>query len=181
MVNEAAPENTSRDRKGTSNTQSKRFSLRFGISTLLMIMSLVATLVASETNRYRHRRILESSYDYRLSRRFEGLKQDGFFASGLTKLCGPRWNEVVTSILIYTPPGDPMSDSAFDSLTRLTHVRTLGFRKVDLNERQLGKLAKMKSLRWLYFLNTNVEQASIDSLRKSLPNTFVNGVEYYGP
>ena len=183
MVSEATPENPPLNRKGTSDTKSKRFSLRFGISTILMIMSLVATLVASETNRYRHRRILESSFDYGLaghvacSRRFEGLNSDGFFASGITKLCGPRWNEVVASVVIYE---NQMTDSdrAVDSVSRLRHVRILGFRKADLNEKQLSRLAKMKSLRWLYFLNTNVDQESIESLRKSLPNTFVNGFDY---
>jgi|GEM_PF-5699585 len=182
MVSEAAPENAARDPTGTSNAQSKRVLIRFGFSTLLMVMSLVATLIASETNRYRHRRIVEASYGSALSvhcaKRFGGLSPDGFFASSLTKLIGSRWNEVVVSVTI--TEGE-MSDRVFDSVTQLNHVRNLGFWEADLNASQLKRLAKMKSLRWLYFLNTNVDQENVEFLRKSLPNTFVNEFAYNFP
>ena len=99
------------------------------------------------------------------------------------KLFGPRWNEAVTSIAISS---DAMADrvfnsstefnQVFDSVTQLKRIQTLGFLRLELSESQIARLAKMKSLQWLYLVDTNVDQATLDSLRKELSNTFVTGV-----
>lgn len=157
-----------------------RSYLRFGINTLLMSMTLLATIIAAEKERYHHRSVVEESFkngktEYvRHAVRFPSVDESGFLASSLTKLVGARWNEVVTSVSLSKYE---MDEQVFDSATRLLHLQTLGLMRVELSESQFARLAEMKSLRWLYLIGTNVDQATIESLRRALPNTFVTGFE----
>ncbi len=157
--------------------RAKRRFVRFGINGLLMVTALLAVLIANETNRYRDRKVVEAAlvgsrqetpiqYTYR----FASLDRNGRLATSVSKLIGPRWNRVVRGIKIKE---DELNERVFDSITRLRHVRSLAFSKVELTTNQTTRLRKMKSLQWLHFANTNVDQATIDSLRKALPNTFV--------
>lgn len=151
---------------------------RFGINTLLMLTTLVATFIASETNRYRHEKTVEQSLALdclQHSQRFDGINADGFFASTLTKLIGPRWNQVVTSVVL---SNDEMDEHVFDSVTQLRHLRTVGIMRLELTKDQYESLAGIKSLQWLYFVNTNIDSATLESLRKKMPNSFVTGFEY---
>lgn len=163
--------------------RSRRF--RFGINSVLMITTLIATFVACEVNRQRNRKFLEhaalehprfhANPPVAIGTRFESLDAESQFVAGLTKWIGPEWNEVVTAMVLFE---DTATNEVLNAVVRLRHLRVLAITDAKLSTGQIESLGKLKSLQWLYFVNMNVDQAVLNRLRKTLPNAFVHEVEY---
>lgn len=67
---------------------------------------------------------------------------------------------------------------AYSSFTRCSFMGHDVGEHMELTDIQCAKLARVKSLRWIYFVNTNVDHAAAESLRAAMPNTFVSAFKY---
>ena len=146
---------------------------RVSISGLLVMVTVVSVVIASESNRVRNVQFIIENID---EDRLICEVRHPIFETELwdwTKIrFGKHWNQDLTSISSYNFK-KPANPELLKRIMRLKHLRNLNISGTTLTESQIRGLGKLKSLQWLSFNGTNVSMEQVRKLRKQLPNTFV--------
>lgn len=154
--------------------------LRFSLSSLLLLATMLGVVGAIESNRIHVQNRIEQcvnstrpkpfgDIEFLTDVRFRVLDDSRF--DWLTKYLGKHWNQDITSIVIRN---DQSGGDVIKYVCRLRKLRILHFSGYQPSESELLQLSKMKHLQWLHVPSgKRYDKKFIEALRKKMPQTFV--------